>query len=89
MLQEGNVRKRSIAKKLGMYATHQKKLNNDRMFSCRLASGENYAEDLVIRIFFSNLAIDFYARCLAMAFHMSQTLTLLKNFSYQFLGKNF
>ena len=84
VLEEGNVGKKSIEKKLGTYATHQKKLNNDRMFSCRLESAENYAEDLVIRIFFSYLAIDFYARCLAMAFHMSQTLTLLKNFSYQF-----
>ena len=70
VLEEGNVGKKSIEKKLGMYATHQKKLNNDRMFLCRLESAENYAEDLVIRIFFSYLPIDFYARCLAMAFHM-------------------
>ena len=70
VLEEGNVGKKSIEKKLGVYATHQKKLNNDRMFSCRLESAENYAEDLVTRIFFSYLPIDFYARCLAMAFHM-------------------
>ena len=37
VLKEGNVGKKSIEKKLGMYATHQKKLNNDRMFSVDLS----------------------------------------------------
>ena len=51
VLEEGNVRKRSISKKLGMDITHQKKskLNDKRMFSCGLESAENYSKDIILR----------------------------------------
>lgn len=44
-----NVRKKSISKKLGMDATHEKEVNDKIMFSRRLHSAKNCSKNIIIR----------------------------------------